>query len=144
LGWLSSRPLGVESLSIVVPPSEFGEEDAQIQRLPAGVVAYRLTRSRLFLAFLSPNYFGSPWCRREWRTWIDTEIAKHILAGGAAPSYIVEVPGLVGGGMLDEHENAGRSNETREPLLTTVPRTSSAPRSAVPHRWQPTWSNFLA
>ncbi len=56
-----------------------------------------LARSRLFLAFLSP-YFASPWCQREWRTWIDTEIAKHILAGGAAPIYIVEVPGLVGGG----------------------------------------------
>jgi hypothetical protein len=70
-----------------------------------------LARSRLFLAFLSPNYFASPWCQREWRTWIDTEIAKHILAGGAAPIYIVEVPGLVGGGMLDEHEVARRVAE---------------------------------
>lgn len=50
-----------------------------------------LTRSRLFLAFLSPNHFARPWCRQEWRTWIDTEIVKHILAGGAAPIYIVEV-----------------------------------------------------
>jgi hypothetical protein len=34
-----------------------------------------LARSRLFLAFLSPNYFARPWCRQEWRTWIDTELA---------------------------------------------------------------------
>jgi len=53
-----------------------------------------LTKSRLFLAFISPRYFASEWCRREWRAWIDTEIAKHILAAGAAPIYIVEVPGL--------------------------------------------------
>ena len=30
-----------------------------------------LAASRLFLAFISPNYFASEWCRREWRTWID-------------------------------------------------------------------------
>src|SRR5882724_1076834 len=53
-----------------------------------------LTRSRLFLAFISPNYFVSEWCCREWRAWIDTEIAKHILSSGAAPVYIVEGPGL--------------------------------------------------
>jgi hypothetical protein len=67
-----------------------------------------LSKSRLFLAFISPNYFGSQWCRREWRAWIDTEIAKHILTGGAAPIYIVEVPGLLGAGALCEHEVARR------------------------------------
>ena len=39
-------------------------------------------KSRLLLAFLSPNYFASAWCRREWRTWIDTEITKYILSAG--------------------------------------------------------------
>ena len=53
-----------------------------------------LAASRLFLAFISPNYFASEWCRREWRTWIDVEIEKHVLSGGAAPVYIVEVPWL--------------------------------------------------
>lgn len=67
-----------------------------------------LAKSRLFVAFISPNYFASEWCRREWRAWIDTEIAKHILSGGAAPIYIVEVPGLVGKGQLAEHEVAKR------------------------------------
>jgi tetratricopeptide (TPR) repeat protein len=54
-----------------------------------------LAKSRLFVAFISPNYFASEWCRREWKAWIDTEIAKHILSAGAAPIYIVEVPGFV-------------------------------------------------
>ena len=53
-----------------------------------------LAASRLFVAFVSPAYFASEWCRREWRTWIDVEIAKHILTDGAAPIYIVEVPWL--------------------------------------------------
>src|SRR5262245_28969284 len=34
-----------------------------------------LYASRLFVAFISPNYFASEWCRREWRTWIDVEIS---------------------------------------------------------------------
>jgi tetratricopeptide (TPR) repeat protein len=55
-----------------------------------------LAASRLMVAFISPNYFASEWCRREWRTWIDIEIAKHILSDGAAPVYIVEVPWLAG------------------------------------------------
>jgi hypothetical protein len=59
-------------------------------------IADGLAHSRLFLAFLSPRYFASEWCRREWKTWIDHEIAKHILSQGAAPIYVVEVPGLVG------------------------------------------------
>lgn len=53
-----------------------------------------LARSRLLLAFVSPRYLASEWCRREWVAWLDTEIAKHILSAGAAPIYIVEVPGF--------------------------------------------------
>lgn len=53
-----------------------------------------LAASRLLVAFISPAYFSSEWCRREWNTWIDVEIAKHILSDGAAPIYIVEVPWL--------------------------------------------------
>ncbi len=54
-----------------------------------------LAASRLFLAFVSPNYFASAWCRAEWRIWMDVEIAKHILSDGVAPIYILEVPGLL-------------------------------------------------
>ncbi len=65
-----------------------------------------IARSRLFLAFLSPNYFASEVCRKEWSAWIDQEIAKHILTEGAAPIYIVEVPGLISKPPLGEHEVA--------------------------------------
>jgi len=53
-----------------------------------------LAASRLLLAFISPAYFASEWCRREWQAWTDREIAKHILSEGAATVYIVEVPWL--------------------------------------------------
>src|SRR5271156_317385 len=54
-----------------------------------------LTKARFFLAFLSPNYFASAVCRREWRAWIDQEISLHLLSSGSAPIYFVEVPGFV-------------------------------------------------
>jgi tetratricopeptide (TPR) repeat protein len=65
-----------------------------------------IARSRLFLAFLSPNYFASEVCRREWKAWIDQEIAKHILEDGSAPIYIIEVPGFLSKPRLKEHEVA--------------------------------------
>jgi len=65
-----------------------------------------LTRSRLFLAFLSPRYFASEVCRREWKAWISQEIGRHILTAGAAPIYFVEVPGFVSKPMLTEQEVA--------------------------------------
>jgi len=58
------------------------------------VIYEKLAASRLLVAFISPAYFMSEWCRREWTTWIDLEIAKHILSDGAATVYIVEVPWL--------------------------------------------------
>jgi len=74
-----------------------------------------LTHSQMFLAFISPNYFASEWCRREWQTWMDIEIARQTLAGAIAPIYIVEVADPVGG-TLDEHEVARRVAD-----LCTVP-----------------------
>lgn len=61
-----------------------------------------IAHSRLFVAFISPNYFASEWCRKEWRAWIDAEIAKHILTAGVRPVYIVEVPGLTDGKLSDQ------------------------------------------
>jgi tetratricopeptide (TPR) repeat protein len=70
-----------------------------------------IARSRLFLAFISPHYFASEWCRREWRAWIDAEIAKHILTEGVRPIYLVEVPGFSGKGALSEQEVARKVAE---------------------------------
>jgi len=65
-----------------------------------------LVRSRLFLAFLSPAYFASEICRREWQAWIDREISLHILSEGAAPIYFIEIPGLYSKPLLTEQEVA--------------------------------------
>ena len=57
-------------------------------------IGHSIAKSKLFLAFISPNYFKSEWCLREWRAWQETEIALHILSAGAAPIFIVPIPGL--------------------------------------------------
>ena len=69
-------------------------------------LAHGIAHSRLFLAFISPHYFASEWCRKEWRAWIDAEIAQHILTAGVRPIYIIEVPGLTGKGQLSDQELA--------------------------------------
>jgi hypothetical protein len=74
-------------------------------------IAHGVAHSRLFLAFISPSYFASEWCRKEWRAWIDAEIAQHILTEGVRPIYIVEVPGLVGKNSLSEQQVAQRVAE---------------------------------
>jgi tetratricopeptide (TPR) repeat protein len=65
-----------------------------------------IVRSKLFLAFLSPNYFASEVCRREWRAWIEQEIGMHILSEGAAPIYIIEIPAMFGKPEQHEAETA--------------------------------------
>ncbi len=77
----------------------------------AEIFAKGIARSRFFLAFLSPNYLASDVCRREWRAWVEQEIALHILAEGASPIYFVEVPGLYGKPKLTEHEMAAKVGE---------------------------------
>ncbi len=57
-------------------------------------ILHGVADSRMFVAFLSPEYLKSEWCRREWGQWIDTEIAKHVFSDGAAPVYVVPVPGF--------------------------------------------------
>lgn len=63
-------------------------------------IASNVASSTQFVIFMSPNYFKSEWCRREWRKWIDTEIANHLLNQGVAPIQIVPVQGLFDGAML--------------------------------------------
>ncbi len=79
-----------------------------------------------FIAFISPNYFASPWCRKEWRSWIDTEIAKHVFSEAAEPIYIVPVPGLTDSGMAPadvsaEIEKLSQVQPPREDFLRETP-----------------------
>ena len=53
--------------------------------------------SRLFLACLSPEYFASEWCRREWQLYIEQEPHRGLSAadsGGILPIYFLTVPGM--------------------------------------------------
>lgn len=56
-----------------------------------------LRSSQLFVAIVSPGYFQSDWCRREWQAWIDHEIACQTLGETAFPIYLIEIPALTGG-----------------------------------------------
>lgn len=56
-----------------------------------------LRASRLFVAIVSPGYFRSEWCRREWQAWVDHEIARQTLGEAAFPIYVVEIPALSAG-----------------------------------------------
>ncbi len=89
----------------------FDKKDIAAGRDWEHTLHHGIAQSRLFLAFISPNYFASDWCRREWRAWIDTEISKHILTAGVRPVYLVEVPGFTGKGTLGEQAVAQKIAE---------------------------------
>ena len=80
---------GGRELTCFFDQSEIRTGDDWQHRIHHGVA-----ESRVFLAFVSPRYLASEWCRKEWRAWIDAEIAAHVFSEGAAPVYIVEVPGF--------------------------------------------------
>lgn len=62
-------------------------------------IAQGLRESRLFLAVLSPNYFASAYCRREWEEYVRYEAMRQCLGEGVAPVYFIELPGLDGPGV---------------------------------------------
>src|SRR5437870_3703894 len=53
-----------------------------------------LRDSCLMLAFVSPNYFASEWCRKEWEFYVQHESARAVGRDGIHPIYFVEVPDL--------------------------------------------------
>jgi hypothetical protein len=53
-----------------------------------------LRDSCLMLAFVSPNYLNSEWCRKEWQAYILHEHARRVEGQGVHPIYFIEVPGL--------------------------------------------------
>lgn len=53
-----------------------------------------LRQSRVMVAVLSPRYFGSDYCRKEWEVFVDHELALALPGEGIAPIYTVTVPDL--------------------------------------------------
>jgi hypothetical protein len=48
-------------------------------------VSQRLRESRLFLGVLSPGFFGTPYCRREWEECVCCEAMRQCPGDGVAP-----------------------------------------------------------
>ena len=65
-------------------------------------IAEGLRDSWLMLAFLSPNYEASPYCREEWETYTRHELDRFVVGEGIAPVYTVEIPGFQDGASTDE------------------------------------------
>ena len=55
-----------------------------------------LRDSNLLLACLSPNYFASEWCRREWELYTQHEQDRALSGEGINPIYFIEAPGFEG------------------------------------------------
>jgi tetratricopeptide (TPR) repeat protein len=53
-----------------------------------------LRHSKLMLAVLSPAYFESAYCRKEWEAYIEHELGRSLPGEGIAPLYIVTIPGF--------------------------------------------------
>jgi len=54
-------------------------------------IAQGLRESRLFLAVLSPNYFASAYCRREWEEYVRYEAMRQCLGAGVEQSIAAAV-----------------------------------------------------
>ena len=51
-----------------------------------------LVQSRMMVAILSPNYFASEFCRKEWAEFVETELAHALPGEGIAPIYVIQHP----------------------------------------------------
>jgi hypothetical protein len=56
-----------------------------------------LRSAKVMLAVLSPSYAASDFCRREWETYLEHELALALPGDGIAPIYTVTVPGFADG-----------------------------------------------
>lgn len=53
-----------------------------------------LRGSKVMLAVLSPHYFDSVYCRKEWELYLEHELDRAMPGQGIAPVYIVSAPGF--------------------------------------------------
>ncbi len=85
-----------------------------------------LRSCRMFLAVLSPNYFVSEWCVREWNWWVRHETSRRCVGEGAAPLYHLTIQGFPHRGSVDEivaglmEVAQERSREVRRSVLSKV------------------------
>jgi hypothetical protein len=71
-----------------------------------------LRSAKIMLAVLSPYYVASAFCRREYSTYLDHELALTLPGDGITPIYTVTVPGFEDGTAADRMlENLGRRQD---------------------------------
>ena len=57
-------------------------------------ILHGLRSSKAMIAVLSPQYFASAYCRKEWEMFLEHELARCMPGEGIAPIYIVTAPEL--------------------------------------------------
>jgi hypothetical protein len=63
-----------------------------------------LRSSKAMVALLSPAYFASEFCRREWKALLDHEHDRAMAGEGIAPVYLADVPRFELRGGADDDE----------------------------------------
>lgn len=76
-----------------------------------------LRSSTLLMPWISPNYFSSRYCYREWKEFVAYESAGSVAQEGVAPVYFITVPGLTDEGTIGVDDPAwGRDLARRQRL----------------------------
>jgi tetratricopeptide (TPR) repeat protein len=100
LGWISAfvdalqdqhRRVTLENFSIFFDRHEIRSGEDWELRIKEGVRG-----AKLMVTFISPNYFDSKWCRREWEAYSQHELNHSIGAEGIHSIYISSVPDFGG------------------------------------------------
>jgi tetratricopeptide (TPR) repeat protein len=60
-----------------------------------------LRESKMMVAVLSPAYFASDYCRKEWEVYVETELAHALPGEGITPIYVVAHPAFDAGPVED-------------------------------------------
>jgi tetratricopeptide (TPR) repeat protein len=99
-GWITAfvaklqrthRQFTPEDLSIF-----FDKDDIRVAQDWEMRIKSSLRDSNLLLACISPSYFASEWCHREWELYAQHELDRAVGGEGVNPVYFIEVPGFEG------------------------------------------------
>lgn len=83
------RRFSTAPLSIFFDREELREGDRWWPRIQAA-----LKQSKMLLVCLSPNYFASEYCRREWEEYTRREVHQLLGSEGVLPVYFIEAPSM--------------------------------------------------
>ena len=75
------------TLRVFFDTDEIRSMDAWEARILTG-----LRQSKMMVAILSPSYFASAYCLKEWEIYVETELAQALPGEGITPIYVVRHP----------------------------------------------------